>query len=345
MRLQPEIEHPHGLSDREFDTIFTSDRPVIFAYHGYPWMIHRLTYRRTNHDNIHVRGYKEEGTTTTPFDMLMMNDLDRFHLVMDVIDRVPSLGPAAADVRQEMVDGGRRPAPGPAKTARSSRGEGLGGRLTRTLVINAGSSSLKLSVIGPADETIADLTTSRSDPDAVRRFCQEHAPVDATGHRIVHGGTEFVAAVVLDDTVIARLETLVPLAPLHDARRRARRGCGWPWRPCRVCRRWPASIPPSTPPCPMRRPPTPFRRRGGSAGASGDSASTGCPTCGHRRARRADRRGSRRVTGGHLPSRCGASACAVRDGCSIDTTMGFTPAEGLVMATRSGNVDPGLICG
>ena len=89
MRLQPDTEHPHGLSDREFDALFTASRPVIFAYHGYPSLIHRLTYRRTNHHNIHVRGYKEEGTTTTPFDMVMLNDLDRFHLVMDVIDRVP----------------------------------------------------------------------------------------------------------------------------------------------------------------------------------------------------------------------------------------------------------------
>ena len=104
MRLQPDSEHPHGLSDREFDTLFTPNRPVVFAYHGYPWAIHRLTYRRTNHANIHVRGYKEEGTTTTPFDMVMLNDLDRYHLVMDVIDRVPSLGAAAADLRQEMVD-------------------------------------------------------------------------------------------------------------------------------------------------------------------------------------------------------------------------------------------------
>ena len=104
MRLQQEDEHPHGLSDREFDTIFTPDRTVIFAYHGYPWLIHRLTYRRTNHANIHVRGYKEEGTTTTPFDMVMLNDLDRFHLVIDVIDRVPGLGSKAAELRQEMVD-------------------------------------------------------------------------------------------------------------------------------------------------------------------------------------------------------------------------------------------------
>jgi xylulose-5-phosphate/fructose-6-phosphate phosphoketolase len=104
MRLQPPSEHPHGLSDAEFDDIFTKDKPVVFAYHGYPWLIHRLTYRRTNHDNLHVRGYKEEGTTTTPFDMVMLNDLDRFHLVMDVIDRVPSLGSNAAHVRQMMVD-------------------------------------------------------------------------------------------------------------------------------------------------------------------------------------------------------------------------------------------------
>lgn len=104
MRLQPDTEHPHGLTDKEFDTIFTADRTVIFAYHGYPWLIHRLTYRRTNHENLHVRGYKEEGTTTTPFDMVMLNDLDRFHLVIDVIDRVPGLAARAAHLRQQMVD-------------------------------------------------------------------------------------------------------------------------------------------------------------------------------------------------------------------------------------------------
>jgi xylulose-5-phosphate/fructose-6-phosphate phosphoketolase len=104
MRLEPDTEHPHGLPDTQFDAIFTADQPVIFAYHGYPWLIHRLTYRRSNHHNIHVRGYKEEGTTTTPFDIVMMNDLDRYHLVIDVIDRVPSLGSRAAEVRQDMVD-------------------------------------------------------------------------------------------------------------------------------------------------------------------------------------------------------------------------------------------------
>jgi xylulose-5-phosphate/fructose-6-phosphate phosphoketolase len=104
MRLLPDSEHPHGLSDSEFDTMFTGTQPVIFAFHGYPWLVHRLTYRRRNHAQIHVRGYKERGTTTTPFDMVMLNDLDRYHLVMDVIDRVPSLQTRASGLRQEMAD-------------------------------------------------------------------------------------------------------------------------------------------------------------------------------------------------------------------------------------------------
>jgi len=104
MTLQPRELHPHGLSERDFDALFTRDKPVIFAYHGYPWLIHRLTYRRTNHQNLHVRGYKEEGTTTTPFDMAVLNDMDRFHLVMDVADRVPEAAPKAAYVKQLMRD-------------------------------------------------------------------------------------------------------------------------------------------------------------------------------------------------------------------------------------------------
>jgi xylulose-5-phosphate/fructose-6-phosphate phosphoketolase len=104
MTLQPHEEHPHGLTDHDFDALFTTDKPVIFAHHGYPWLIHRLTYQRTNHHNIHVRGYKEEGTTTTPFDMVVRNDLDRFHLASDVIDRVPKLGYLAAYAKQEMRD-------------------------------------------------------------------------------------------------------------------------------------------------------------------------------------------------------------------------------------------------
>src|SRR4051812_23787066 len=104
MRLQEHTEHPHGMTDAEFDSLFTHAKPVVFAYHGYPWLIHRLTYRRTNHDNIHVRGYKEEGTTTTPFDMVMLNDVDRFHLVIDAIDRVPGLADRAAHLRQQMQE-------------------------------------------------------------------------------------------------------------------------------------------------------------------------------------------------------------------------------------------------
>ena len=108
MTLQPPSEHPNGISDKEFDALFTTDKPVIFAFHGYPWLIHRLTYRRTNHKNIHVRGYKEEGTTTTPFDMCVLNQIDRFNLVRDVIDRVPKLGERAAyaqqAIREKLID-------------------------------------------------------------------------------------------------------------------------------------------------------------------------------------------------------------------------------------------------
>ncbi len=103
MKLQPASEHPHGLSDVDFDRLFTTDKPIIFAYHGYPWLIHRLTYRRTNHQNIHVRGYKEEGTITTPFDMAVLNDLDRFHLAGDAIDRLPQLGARAAHPKQYLA--------------------------------------------------------------------------------------------------------------------------------------------------------------------------------------------------------------------------------------------------
>lgn len=104
MKLQPCTEHPHGLNDHDFDALFTKDKPIIFAFHAYPWLIHRLTYRRTNHDNLHVRGYKEEGTITTPFDMAVLNDLDRFHLVMDVIDRLPQVGAKAAYLKQALQD-------------------------------------------------------------------------------------------------------------------------------------------------------------------------------------------------------------------------------------------------
>ena len=104
MTLQPASEHPHGLTDDDFDSLFTTDKPIIFAFHGYPWLIHRLTYRRTNHRNLHVRGYKEEGTTTTPFDMTVLNDLDRFHLAGEAVDLMPHLGAQAAYIKQDLTD-------------------------------------------------------------------------------------------------------------------------------------------------------------------------------------------------------------------------------------------------
>jgi xylulose-5-phosphate/fructose-6-phosphate phosphoketolase len=104
MKLQPKSEHPHGLCDEAFDALFTKDKHVIFAFHAYPWLIHRMTYRRSNHENIHVRGYKEEGTITTPFDMTVLNDLDRFHLVMDVIDRLPMTGEKGIRLKQQLEE-------------------------------------------------------------------------------------------------------------------------------------------------------------------------------------------------------------------------------------------------
>jgi len=104
MKLQPPSEHPHGLSDYDFDSLFTKDKPVIFAFHAYPWLIHRLTYRRHNHDNFHVRGYKEEGTITTAFDMTVLNDLDRFHLAMDVTNRLPQTGSEGTYLKQQLLD-------------------------------------------------------------------------------------------------------------------------------------------------------------------------------------------------------------------------------------------------
>ena len=168
MRLQPRASTRTGCRTREFDALFTADKPVIFAYHGYPWLIHRLTYRRTNHDNLHVRGYKEEGTTTTPFDMVVLNDMDRYHLVMDVIDRVPGLATRAAVVRQQMVD---KRARAPPLRARARRGHAGGARLDvaavmRVLVVNAGSSSLKLSVLDDADEIVEQHDLEDWDGDA-----------------------------------------------------------------------------------------------------------------------------------------------------------------------------------
>src|SRR5205814_1626476 len=213
MRMQPDTQHPHGLSDKEFDSLFTVDRPVVFAYHGYPWLIHRLTYRRTNHGNLHVRGYKEEGTTTTPFDMVMLNDLDRFHLVIDVIDRLPHLAGTADHLRQDMSD--------------------------------------------------SRLAARRALPDI------PHVAVFDTAF---HATIPDVAATYA-----------LPAEWRRDIRRYGFHGLSVQWA--------------------------------------------------------SERLGVKRLVVCHLGGGC--SVTAVRDGRSIDTTMGFTPLEGVPMATRPGSVDPG----
>ena len=158
MRLQPESEHPHGMPDAEFDALFTTSRPVVFAYHGYPWLIHRLTYRRTNHSNLHVRGYKEEGTTTTPFDMVMLNDMDRFHLVIDVIDRVPASARARRICDSRSSRSGSAIARTPARWAKTCRtsASGPGRTDVRVLAVNAGSTSLKRHLVDGEETFVVD---------------------------------------------------------------------------------------------------------------------------------------------------------------------------------------------
>ena len=214
---------------------------MIFAYHGYPWLIHRLTYRRSNHDGLHVRGYKEEGTTTTPFDMVMLNDMDRFHLVMDVIDRVPGLGTRAAQLRQLMADrrlGARVPTRARWATIRRTSATGHGRRWrsarrrpgarrarlsprVRILVVNAGSSSLKLRLLAEDDASLGEceLAAPRAeiDADEVREVVSsELGAADVVGHRIVHGGERFRSAVRVDADVSQALLELTALAPLHQ---------------------------------------------------------------------------------------------------------------------------------
>ena len=249
MRLQDDREHPHGLSDAEFDAYFTADKPVIFAYHGYPWLIHRLTYRRTNHDNFHVRGYVEEGTTTTPFDICVMNRIDRYDLAIDVIDRVPRLRDVGAHARDRLRDqliehrqyvrthGEDLPeirdwqwtgasGPGHRRQRAAARARGM-----RVLVVNAGSSSLKLARLDD-DGAVTAATTVEAlagggAPGAARAPSSPTAGRSTrSGHRVVHGG------------------------PRHTGPARGRRRC---WSAtctrsatsprCTTRGRWPASAP------------------------------------------------------------------------------------------------------
>ena len=241
--------------------MFTTDRPVVFAYHGYPWLIHRLTYRRTNHDNIHVRGYKEEGTTTTPFDMVMLNDLDRFHLVMDVIDRVPGLGSQG----RAPPPGDGRPAPRAAPTpgwhGEDARGQrlDLAVRVSRgaVLVVNAGSSSLKLARARRRTTrswSAEDLPAprGRADADALAAEAFEpSAPWTRSGTGSSTAARGSWSRCASTPAVEAELRALTDLAPLHQPKslRRPRRWCrpALPGRPGRrlLRHRVPRRLPPA----------------------------------------------------------------------------------------------------
>ena len=359
MRLQPSSEHPHGLTDADFDALFTTDKPVVFAFHGYPSLIHQLTYRRTNHHNIHVRGYKEEGTTTTPFDMVMLNDLDRFHLVMDVVDRVPSLGVAVAE--RAGRDGGppaRGPRLHPRRRARTCRrcatgsgpyscersGEprraGAGGQRRVVAASSCGWSTTADAVVGRADLPAVDRRAAAGRPGGGaggpgpgrrRRATGSCTAAGSSGRRCVVDAevrdrlealdarwprcTSRRSLAALDAVTAARARgagggVLRHRVPRHAAAR------GGDLRRCRPSwRRRPG-------PAPLRLPRPVPRLRRPAGGGDGRAARRRIVTC-------------------HLGA--GASLAAVRDGRSVDTTMGFTPLEGLVMATRSGSVDPGAV--
>src|SRR5438034_585867 len=270
MTLQPSSEHPHGLSDSEFDSMFTTDKPVMFAYHGYPWLIHRLTYRRHGHPNFHVRGYKEEGTTTTPFDMTVLNSLDRYHLAADAVEQLIT-------------------------------------RLWRG----------KSPVLRSSDD------------------------IDMVGHRIVHGGRQYEEPVRITPAVKAGITGVSAFAPLHN------RG---ELEVIDVIEKLLGDIPQvavfdtgfhrSIPPAAAVYP-GPYEwfstgiRRYGFHGINHQY-------CAGRAARLLKRDlKTLRLVICHLGNGC--SLAAIRAGQSIDTTMGFTPLEGLMMGTRSGSIDPGIL--
>ena len=356
MRLQPESEHPHGLSDADFDALFTTDKQVVFAWHGYPSLIHQLTYRRTNHRNIHVRGYKEEGTTTTPFDMVMLNDLDRFHLVMDVIDRVPALGAAAADVRAEMVARrARGPRPHPGRSATTSRrcatGPGRtepGADPVRVLVVNAGSSSLKLRLVD-ADDRVAGRVDLPGRRRGVRgRHRRRAAPSSARSTPSATGSCTGASGSASrwwsTPTVRRALDELTDLAPLHQPKSLAALDAvtaAAPDVPAVACfdTAFHATLRPEAATYAV---PAEWRRAVRRCGATG---STGCrtPTRPGGRPRSSPARATRPGAWSRATSGRGRRSPRSTTGLSVDTTMGFTPLEGLAMATRSGTVDPGAL--
>ena len=348
------------MTDRDFDSIFTKDKPIVFAFHGYPWLIHRLTYRRTNHDNLHVRGYKEEGTTTTPFDMTVMNDLDRFHLAGDVIDRVPApardrralqAGPARqADRAQAVHRTLRRRHAG---DSRLEVGE-PGAASMKALVLNAGSSSLKVSLFeiaapvpefAPAALWDVSVEWRPHDPpgaalDRLAEKIGDPRAIDAVGHRIVHGGDAFHESVRITPEVEAAIARFGSLAPEHnrleaamiDAAQRIF-GPGT-LQVAAFDTAFHSTLRPAA-----YVYPGPYGwlaegiRRYGFHGISHQYVSL-------RAAAMLGGKCARMITC-HLGNGC--SLAAIRDGVSVDTSMGYTPLEGLMMGTRSGSVDPGIL--
>ena len=359
MRLQDEREHPHGLSEAEFDALFTRDKPVIFAYHGYPWLIHRLTYKRSNHANLHVRGYKEEGTTTTPFDMTVMNQLDRFNLAMDVIDRVPRLQATSGSAREQL------------------KNKLIEHKIYIQLARRGHGGDPRLAWRGPRRRAPPS-ALSRARAGGQRRVEQPEArgarrrPRGRRHHGGALGGR-------------GRPHTRARASSTGAGRRRRGRPPGGPRRSAtdrsRAHRRRRARLP-GVDRATSRRCTTRGRCRASApyAGCCPRVPEVACfdttfhadlPPAArtyalprewneHWRLRRygfhglshayAVRRGAElvgrdpadlRVVSCHLGA--GASLAAVRDGRCVDTTMGFTPVEGLVMATRSGSVDPGLL--
>ena len=362
MRLSPRASTRTACPTREFDALFTTARPVIFAYHGYPWLIHRLTYRRTNHHNIHVRGYKEEGTTTTPFDMVMLNDLDRFHLVMDVIDRVPGLAERAAHLRQEMVDERlrhraytREHGDDPPDVTRLD----LAAREPSTARALARARARRQRRLEQPQADAARRATTRRSPRAsstrreraARRRASSRRRSRSASARPTRSATGSSTAASASarrcgstPTSSATLRELIELAPLHQPQvaRGARRGQRARCRtlPAVACfdTAFHATLPPAARTYAL---PAAWRerwglRRYGFHGLSHAWVARRAPRAA--RARPATGCGSSAATSAPAP-RCARS----RDGRSVDTTMGFTPLEGLVMATRSGSVDPGLL--
>ena len=328
MRLQPDSEHPHGLPDAEFDALFTVDRPVIFAYHGYPWLIHRLTYRRANHDNLHVRGYKEEGTTTTPFDMVMLNDLDRFHLVMDVIDRVPGLAEIAAQLRQDMQDE-RHSCRAYTREHGEDRPDVAGwlwpaDGLSSILVVNAGSTSLKLSAVD-GDERSRKLDALDEAPGRRRRGRAIASSTAARAFWRPCCSTARRSPSCAPSSISRRSTTLPALAAIDDARAAFP---GFRTSPC--------STRSSTRRCPRSRRPTRCPSGGGPSGTSAATAST-ASRCSGRPSRCRSRAWSSATSAAAARSApCATAARSTRPWASARSTA--SP-----MATRAGSVDPAAI--